>query len=212
MLKRFTGIGIIVGCFVIIGVAAPVLAQSDNAPDRPVSSQNGDGRSGSAGTPAMGQDIADRARDRATQIREQAQERAAQLRADVCDRREQQLSQLIPNLSRQATSLLGAMDTVYGRVQTFYEAGQLTADDYDGLKANVNTAQTEASAATQTLQEYEFDLNCDEPNAGSQLDTFRIAANEARESLKTYRAELVNLISAMRAAAAENAEASEEQL
>lgn len=212
MLKRFLSLAIAAGCLVTIGVAVPAFAQNDNAPDRPVSSQDsGGGTSGNAGdAPARARDIADRARDRSMQIRNQAQARTAQLRTDVCERKEQQLNQLMPGMSRRATALLTAMDAVYGRVQQFYETGQLTVDNYDELKAGVDTAQTEAAAAVQTLQDYEFDLNCDDRQAGGDLDSFRLSAGEAKESLKAYRAELVNLISAMRAAAA-STDTAEEQ-
>lgn len=213
MVKRFLSLGVAVGCLVIIGMIAPAFAQNDDAPDRPVSSQdNGDGSSGSAGdASSIPRDIADRARDRAMQIRDQAQTRAVQLRTDVCERKEQQLGQLIPGMSRRATTLLGAMDAVYGRVHQFYETGQLTVGNYDELKANVDTAQTEAAAAVQTLQDYEFDLSCGDRLAGGDLDSFRLAASEAKEALQAYRTELVNLISAMRAAAASDVDTTEDQ-
>lgn len=214
MLKRFLTVGIVASCLAIAGAAVPALAQSDYdyGPDRPVSSpaDRGNGIDGNPGdAPAGGRDlpirdnIADQARERAERIRQQAEQRQAQVLMDICERREQQLNQLIPSLSRQATSLLGTIDSVYSRVQQFYDTGQITVENYDELTASVDAAGEDAAAAVQALSDYGFNLNCSDPKTGDYLESFRIAASEAKEALKNYRAELVNLISALRAAAEE---------
>lgn len=200
MRKRFIIVGLAVIFLVFAGAASSALAHGDDSasPDKPVSNHND--------TDSFKQDVANHARERATQIRDTVQQRRAQILSDVCERREQHLNQLIPRLSNNATTLLGVMDTIYERVQGFYETGQLTVANYDGLKANADAAQIEAAAAVQTLADYEFDLNCDNAEAGNKMESFRLAANEAKEELKAYRTELVALISALRAEAAESSE------
>jgi hypothetical protein len=153
---------------------------------------------------------AQRAEERAAQIGEQNEVRRAQIMESVCERRAEHFSQLIPRLATGAASLQTAMDTVYERVQGFYESGQLSVANYDELKANVDAVQLEADAAVQAAATYEFELDCATPGAGQQLAGFRVAMSEAREALKDYRTELVALISALRAEAAEDAAGEEE--
>lgn len=141
--------------------------------------------------------------ERISQIKQRVEERRAQIRQEVCERRQERLNTVIPNLARGATAVKGTLDKVYERVQGFYDSGQLTVENYDELKSNVDTAKTEAEAALEALTDYEFELDCDNPNAAQQLDGFREAVGQARDALKNYRDQLVVLISSMRAAVAE---------
>ncbi len=122
----------------------------------------------------------------------------------VCEQRQERLQEKIPNLARSATALQAAMDSIYERVQGFYESGQLSVNNYDELNDNVASAQADAAAAVEAATEFEFELDCENPNVGEQMDSFRQGVVEAREELKVYRSELVELISALRAEAAED--------
>ncbi len=169
-----------------------------------------------AQAPVQGQDRGAEARanaqERVEQIRQDVQERRAQVMQDVCERRQDRLQENIPNLARGATALQNAMDSIYERVQGFYEDGQLTVSNYDELNDNVAAAQADAAASVEAVLEFEFELDCEDPNLGEQMDGFRQAVSEAREELKEYRGELVELIRALRAEAAEeNAQDSEDE-
>ncbi len=146
---------------------------------------------------------------RSAEIQERVQERRAQVQADVCERRQDQLNQVLPRLATQSTRLAANMDTIYERVQGFYESGQLTVPNYDELDEAVAASQAEAQAAVELVTTYEFELDCDNPSLGDQMFTFRESVAEAREALKQYRTDLVTLISSLRAAAAEQAEGTE---
>lgn len=145
--------------------------------------------------------------ERVAEIKQRVEERKAEIQQQVCERRESNLQRVIPRLSTSAVTLVDRIDVMYDRVVGFYESGQLTVSNYDELKENVDTAQADAHAAVEALDEFEFEIDCENPNVGEQLDSFRTAVQDAREPIKEYRDALVELISSLRAEAAEeNAE------
>lgn len=138
---------------------------------------------------------------RTTDIKQQIEERRAQVKQEVCERRQAALTRTLPRSSRGATSVKKSMDTIYSRVVGFYESGQLTVENYEELVGNVETAKANADAAITTIDDYNFELDCDNPQVGQQLDGYRLAVGGARTALKEYKQSLVALISSMRAAA-----------
>lgn len=140
---------------------------------------------------------------RVAEIKQEVAERKAQVKQDVCERRQEQLQARLPRLAQSVTTLQGVMDGFYTRVVGFYESGQLTVSNYDELVEAVELAKANAASSAEAIESYEFELDCEAEDAGAQLDGYRTAVREARDSLKTYRQALVDLISSMRAAAAE---------
>lgn len=143
------------------------------------------------------------AKERIEEIKERNQQRRAELKLDICQRRQARIQNSITRISDRASRIKGVIDRMFVRVQGFYAEGQLTVENYEELETNVETAQADAEASIAALESYVFTLNCEDPNAASQLANFREAVNETKTELKDYRKALVELISSMRAAAAE---------
>lgn len=141
------------------------------------------------------------AEERKSEIMKQVEERRAQIKKEVCERQQQTLTSVMPRLAQGATSVKSSMDTVYLRVAGFYESGQLTVENYDILVGNVETAKANAEAAIATIENQTFTLDCDNPSVGQQLDGYRLAVQSTQAALNDYKKALVELISAMRAAA-----------
>lgn len=151
------------------------------------------------------------AQQRRDRIQQQVEERRAEVQQQVCERKQEQLQNVIPRLATQSRALKDAMDRVYENVQGFVESEQVVVESYEEHKSSVDAAQADAEAAVQVVENYEFELDCDNPNVGEQLDGFRMAVEEARQELQTYRDELVHLIQEMRAEEADNTEDDEEE-
>ena len=145
-------------------------------------------------------------RERREQIEQKVAERKQEVKQEVCERKKEQLQRVIPKLATQATALKDAIDRVYDNVQGFVESEQVVVSDYEAKKTSVDEAQAEAAAAVGVVEDYQFELDCDNPNVGEQLDGFRLAVTQAREALHAYRDELVALIQSMRAQEADNAD------
>jgi archaellum component FlaC len=148
--------------------------------------------------------------ERKSVIMAEVEERKISVQNDVCERRKEVLSNVMPRLSQGATSVKKSMDTVYERVVGFYESGQLTVANYDELVSAVEVAKANSEASIQAVNEFEFELDCENSSVGEQLDGFRSAVSAAREELKVYKSTLVELISSMRAEAASSTDESTE--
>lgn len=171
-----------VSVLLVVALAVPALAQDQN------------------GTATAAKQ---KAQERIAEIKTQIEARKLQLSQDKCERHKARLEAAIPRLGTHASRHLAVIDKIYERVQGFYESGQLTVSNYEELKATIDAAQVDASAAVTALQEYQIEVDCESEDVGEQLDGVREAANQAKEALKTYRKALVELISSLRAEAAE---------
>lgn len=194
------------GVLLAVLVAAPVSAQAPGnpggSPDATTQAQQGQAR---------GVQAREDAQERRQRIQAEVEERREEVQQRVCEQRQERLQDIIPRLGTSAVRLRDVMDDIYDKVQGFYEDGPLTVENYDELADEVDSAQVDAHAAVEVVEDYEFELDCEEPGVGQQLDGFRQAVTEAREELKSYRAALVELISSLRAEAADGEEETSEQ-
>lgn len=186
-MKQFIKLKVIIIAAVLLTASGTALAQTDRGTAR-----------------VRAQEARQTSQQRVEAIKLEVQTRRTQIKQEVCERREAQLQQKIPHLANSSKRLLGVIDKIYTRVQGFVAGGQLTDPNYDTLKANVDAKQADATAAVEALGEFEFELDCANPNIAEQLDGFRTAVRGARAELKEYRKALVELISSLRAQAAED--------
>lgn len=147
--------------------------------------------------------------DKRSDLRQRVQERRASIKKDVCVKRQAALENRIAQLSKVGTTIKTRIDSVYEKVTQFYEKGKLTVDDYDGYVEKIEAAKAEAETSLDLVASQSFAFNCESSELGEQLDGFRLSIQEARAPLKDYRKAVVDLIAAMRSAAA-NKEAGNE--
>lgn len=189
--------------FAVAGVTpVAVMAQSTRAQE--VQTQAEEQRSAVRQTTQQRQQ---EAQLRVNEIKQKVEQRRATIKQNVCERRQQRLATVIPRLATGATSVKTALDSIYDRVQGFYKNGQLTVDNYDELTTAIDTAKTDSEATLDVVKEYKFELDCDNPSVGEQLESYRLAVKQSKEALKVYRDKLIDLVSALRAEAAENTDA-----
>ena len=138
--------------------------------------------------------------ERAALRQQQQQEK----RQEICEKRLGLIETKISGFADRATRLQGVIDKIYLRVQGFYDSGQLTVSNYDELNAAVESAQLNASTEIAALTELSTDdIDCTDPNVSVKVASFKDGLGDARDALKAYRKALVELISSLRAAAAE---------
>lgn len=190
----------------VIGFAVPAFAQGQSNLTREERAQAREVRREAR---LNEQEVKKEAREKAKEIRAQARAERSELKPDKCERNQAKIERAIPRISRNAENLVGVFDKIYDRVQGFYESGQLTVSNYDELADAVDEAQLAATTDVAALQELEFTLDCDDPETGVELVSLKDIATGTKDSIKSYRSALVDLISAMRSAAAEASEDSE---
>lgn len=162
-------------------------------------------------------DVAERVEGRKEKAEERVQEKRLTMetkteerRQAACERRVEKLEKSMERITTQATRLLGVMDSFHEKVEGFYDKGQLTVSNYDELSANVDSARDAATTEIEALEELNEEIDCTDPEVVVNVSAFKGSANAAKEALREYRKSLVELISSMRSAAAEDkADASE---
>jgi hypothetical protein len=100
----------------------------------------------------------------------------------------------------QAENHKAVFDKIYTRVQDFYTNKKLSVTDYDSLKAKVDTAQADAAASIQALKDTDISVDCTSSTVADSVSAFQTAVGSTRDSLKTYRAALVDLINSLKGA------------
>jgi len=140
--------------------------------------------------------------ERKAEIKVRVAERKAEIQQRVCERRQATIERRIPRLATSANRIQIVIDTMYDRVAGFYESSQLTVDNYDELVEAIEVAKADSTAAVELVNDYQFEVDCEDQNLDQQLGEYRAAVGDARTELKTYRTALVDLISSLRAKAA----------
>jgi len=135
--------------------------------------------------------------------RESAQEKSSEARTAACEKRQTKITSAMSRISTQASKHVETFDKVYERVQDFYAKGQLTVENYDELNAAVAEAQSVALLEASIISELNVEIDCENPNVAGTIATYRDSAKAAKESLKTYRSALVELISSLKSEAAQ---------
>lgn len=142
------------------------------------------------------------AQERVAEKRESIEEKSQERRQEACERRVEKLDSTMDRIESQANRLLGVMNSFYLRVQGFYDSGQLTVANYDELDTAVSDAQANALTEIAALSELNVDVDCTDEEVAVSVGAFKNSASSAKESLRSYRAALVELISSMKAEAA----------
>jgi hypothetical protein len=149
--------------------------------------------------------------DLAEQFRLQAQTKIAEKKAQVkaqtqehrqqaCEARKTNLTNRMSRAVTQAENHKAVFDKIYTRVQDFYTKKKLNVSDYDSLKAKVDSAQAAAAASIQALKDTDISVDCTSSTVADSVSAFQSAVGDTRDSLKTYRAALVDLINSLKGA------------
>lgn len=144
--------------------------------------------------------------ERREEIRQKVEERKVVIQKNVCERRITSLKRTMPRVSQGATSVKESLDTMYERVQGFYESGQLTVANYEELTALIDTEKAEAESAIELVDAAAFVPDCENETVGEQLDSYRLTVQAAKDELKAYRTALVQLINSLQSGVATSQE------
>lgn len=151
--------------------------------------------------------VVENASDKAAEIKNKAESTALKVRQEVCEQKRTRLQTISQTMSQGATSVKNNLDTMYQRVVAFYETGQLTVADFQSYVDKIEAAKQEVTTSMEALQQREnSDIDCADAKTAVRLQGDKLAGEGVKTALKQYRTELVNLISAMKSAAATSEE------
>jgi len=148
------------------------------------------------------------AKAKVEQAKEAAKARQIALKQDRCEASKSKLTEKLPQLSQNVTTIKSVLDAKYAKVTAIYESGKLSAGNYTELDQIILEKQKVAEAAIEGLDPSTITIDCNNNGLGVQLDSYRASLNEVKAALKDYRTALVEMVSALNAAA-DKAEAEE---
>lgn len=134
--------------------------------------------------------------EKKSQVKEQTEEH----RQQACEARKTNLANRMSNAVTQAQKHKDVFDKIYARVKDFYTNKSLNVTDYASLTANVDTTQAAAADSISALKTLDVSVDCSSQTVATSVSAFQTAVGNTRDSLKTYRAAIVKLITAIKGA------------
>lgn len=193
----FAQVILMVGVVIAVGITgSAVFAQANRGSEKAAQAQ--------ANYQQLSEERKTAADKKVADIKAKIEDKQIQIKRDICERKQTQLETVAPRLSTNATTRLNTFNAIYSRVQAFYSKGQLTVNNYDELKNAVDAAQATATTSIDAISATEPTIDCEDPKLGAQLHLVTQATKSARSALSAYRVALTDLISALRASAAED--------
>jgi hypothetical protein len=119
----------------------------------------------------------------------------------VCKTRENKITDLRKGLNTRRGNNLNTLNTIFDRVQAFYQTKNLSVSNYDALVATVNQKKDAATAAVNILSSDSQSFNCDGTDPLGNGETFRTDHQKAVAALKEYKTALKALIEAVKVGA-----------
>ena len=128
------------------------------------------------------------------------QEHTEQQRETACTARKTNLTKRMANSVSQAKRHKDVIDKFYTKVKAFYTQKNLNVANYADLTAAADTAQNNAQTSIDALSVLDVNVDCSSQTVAASVSAFQTAVQSTRDSLKTYRKSLVDLITAMKGA------------
>lgn len=145
---------------------------------------------------------------RLEQAKANHQEKTEAERQKSCDARKANLTRRMANAVAQSKRHKAVFDKIYTRVKDFYTTKQLSVSNYADLTAKVDTAAANAQTNIDALAALNVNVDCTSQTVSSSVDAFQAAVKSSRDSLKAYRASIVDLITAIKGASTSTTDSS----
>jgi len=149
---------------------------------------------------ALVEQLKEKAHEQLQAKREQTKARTQEVRQKTCEARKASLDKRMSRLVTQAEKHKSVFDSIYVKVKNFHDSKQLSVANYDTLTVKVDSAQANAAAKIVTLKALDIQVDCTQTNVADSVGAFRQAVSDTRDTLKTYRTALKDLISALHGA------------
>lgn len=184
-------------------LAAPAVAQDGQSSDNTTQGVAEAQKSGN-----LAEQFREQAQARLEQAKQNHQEKTEAERQKSCDARKTALTKRMANAVSQAKRHKAVFDKIYTRVKDFYTTKQLSVSNYADLTAKVDTAAANAQTNIDALAALNVNVDCTSQTVSSSVDAFQAAVKSSRDSLKAYRASIVDLITAIKGASTSTTDSS----
>lgn len=171
-------------------------------PEKPDANDNSDSDSTSdSGT--MAKEFRELAQQKIQQERKTVKAHTKAEREKACVARRASLAKRMGNTVTQAKKHKEVIDKIYVKVKAFQ-----VSKNIDVSTAAVDTGQADAQASINALQSLDVNVDCTSQDVAASISAFQQAVKNTRDTLKDYRADLVNLIKAIKGASSSSGSSS----
>jgi|GEM_PF-1007737 len=132
--------------------------------------------------------------------RQKGTEHSEAQRQKACDRRQANINKHTAQFATQAAKHLDTFNSIFTKLQAFYDSKGLNVTNYDALVADATAKQAAAQSAVDALKSLNVNIDCTQPDPASAVATIKSAAQDARTALQNYRTSLKNLVVALKGA------------
>lgn len=128
------------------------------------------------------------------------QARPLQVRQQACDAHKAELTTRQQNYAASGQKHLDVFNSIYAKVVAFQTKNQLSASNYDSLKATADAKQAAAQAAVTALGSQSITIDCTSTDPAANVATLKTAVATARQALQDYRTAIKNVVVALQTA------------
>jgi hypothetical protein len=133
-------------------------------------------------------------------LRKTAKAETQAAREDSCNAHKKGAEQRISSISANVTRFQSKLDTILTKTQDYVTTNNVTVTNYDALVAAAKSAQTASATSIATLKDLKPSIDCTQTTNAENVASFRTAAQDSRDKLKTYMRSLKDLLKAVREA------------
>jgi hypothetical protein len=153
-----------------------------------------------SGSSTLTEQFREQAKEKLQAARQNVKEQSEAHREQSCNARKANLTKRMSNAVSRAQKHKEVFDKIYSRVKDFYITKNLNVSNYADLTAKVDTASSDAQSSIDALKALDVNVDCTSQTVADSVSAFQQAVKTTRDSLKTYRATLVDLIKSLKGA------------
>jgi len=134
-----------------------------------------------------------------TELRKEHKTQTAEQRQKKCEDRKHGLTTKFSRIVSNSQRIQGRIGDVLDKALAYQQSNNLSPAGFDSLVAAAQTAKTTSQAAIDQLKTVQPTLDCSSGAVAEDVATFKAAAEQTRDSLKTYRTAVKNVLKALEA-------------
>lgn len=142
-------------------------------------------------------DLRKRGEEELAEKKKNLKEKSQEERQKTCEQRKKGIETKFDRISTNTQKVQDRIDTVLDKATTYADKNNLNSGDIAGLITTANAAKSKSASSVANLKTLKPTIDCTSNTVPSDIATFKAAAKEARDNLKSYRTAVKNLLKAL---------------
>ena len=122
------------------------------------------------------------------------------VRARKCQAAQHGLETKLVNMQKNAAKYQSLIDKIYSQALAYQQQNNLNPANFASLVSTANADQAKAAQSVGALSNLSANLDCSSSSVANNVETFKIAAQQARSDLFAYRKAVIAVLQALESA------------